>query len=210
MYNDHAIKCQRFAQKDDDCMMLVILMVALSIKQPWDKVGIMLEDVMLNGISSRFLNWKMKQDTYNYLLDNKDNLYKDVMFIMSCHVPTDEQKAFQLMKIFLRIPGIGISKAGFCCQLVAGLVGCMDSWNIKYYKINPNTLDYNKGVKTDRGRKNNDKKITDYITVCHDIGTSRLWDTWCNMVATAYGQWSDGNEVSKAHIDYLLNAFVSK
>ena len=180
MYDTHGKACQDFAQENADNMALVIMMVSLSIQQSWLKIGIQVQDVILNGASSRFLTWKMKQDTYQYVQANKQELYNDMMNIIEMEAPCNnsrQYKALCLMETFLKIPGLNISKAGFVCQLVAGLVGCMDSWNLKYYDIN--------------------------ISICHDIGTDRLWDTWCNMIAANYKEWRSGNEVSKAHINYL-------
>ena len=206
MYDIHGKACQDFAQENADNMALVIMMVSLSIQQSWLKIGIQVQDVILNGASSRFLTWKMKQDTYQYVQANKHDLYHDMMNIIEMEAPCNnsrQYKALCLMETFLKIPGLNISKAGFVCQLVAGLVGCMDSWNLKYYNINPNVTQFNKKVKTTRGEVNNLKKLTKYISICHDIGTDRLWDTWCNMIAANYKEWRSGNEVSKAHIDYL-------
>jgi len=202
MYNTHAKNCQQFAQSNPDNLVLVILMVSLSIKQPWHKVGIMIQDVLLNGSTSRFFNWKMKLDTYQYSEVNKHYLHASMLTIINDST-TSNIKAFNLMQLFLKIPGLNISKAGFVCQLTAGLVGCMDSHNIKHYNINPTTLDYNKKVKGKRGLNSNRVKLENYINVCHSIGTQRLWDTWCNMIASRYDVWNSGDHVSEVHYTYL-------
>ena len=57
---------------------------------------------------------------------------------------TDHAKAISLMKIFLKIPGLNLAKAGFVCQLVAGLVGCSAEFlgDVVYYRLEA-PQDYN-------------------------------------------------------------------
>ena len=47
-------------------------------------------------------------------------------------------------------------------------------------------------------------KINKYKSLCHNIGTEKLWDTWCDYLSTKSPKWSNGFEVSKVHYDYLM------
>ena len=55
MYSNHAIKCQKYAQRNANNMADVTLMVVLSIQQNWLSVGDQLADVRQNKADSRFL-----------------------------------------------------------------------------------------------------------------------------------------------------------
>jgi hypothetical protein len=70
------------------------------------------------------------------------------------------------MTIFLRIPGLGLPKAGFMCQLCAGLVGCMDVHNIRMYGLNIKDLTLAKNPKGDKAKATNLTKIVNYIDLC--------------------------------------------
>ena len=208
MYKTHGVACQAYAQRNAKNLMDIILMIVLSIQQNWLGVGEQLADVRLQGAESRFL-WGRdkvpiisKAKTYAYLEHNKHRLYADVMMIIDSD-SDDGTKAKKLMDIFLDVDGLGLPKAGFACQLVAGLVGCMDVHNIRRYGIDPKTLSLSSNPKTSKGIAANDRKIVDYIDMCHNYGTENLWDTWCEFLSTKSKRWANANHVSEVHYTYL-------
>jgi len=209
MYKTHGVACQQYAQANAENLMDIILMIVLSIQQNWLGVGEQLTDVRIHGAESRFLWGKdqvpviSKAKTYAYLEDNKHRLYADVMMIIDYDDGHDINKAKKLMDVFLDVDGLGLAKAGFACQLVAGLVGCMDVHNIRRYGIDPKTLSLSRNPKTFKGIAANDRKIVDYIGMCHNYGTENLWDTWCEFLSTKSKRWIDADHVSEVHYTYL-------
>ena len=202
MYQIHGVACQQYALSSCEQMRDTFLMDLLSIKQPFKIVGKALRHVRKHGVSSYFLfGWKRKG--FKYLQANKGLIYGQTLAVLNSK-KSNNDKAYKLMELYLTIPGLNIAKAGFACKLIGGLVGCMDSHNIKFYNINPNSLEFNKDVKSDKGRNNNRKKLTGYINLCHGLTTEQLWDQWCNNLAKTDKHWRDGNHVSQAHIDYLI------
>ena len=204
MYKTHAIKCQEYAMKSADNLMDVAMLVSVSIQQNWLSCGDQLKDVKKNGINSKYL-WGVKSKTYKYLDSNKHKLYAQVKAIANSH-KSDDDKAYSLMRVFLRVDGLGLPKAGFLCQLTMGLVGCMDVHNIRMYKLDPKVFVLAKNPKTIKGLQANEAKLKNYIAICHDYGTETLWNEWCNNLATKSPKWRDGNHVSEVHINYLLGA----
>ena len=204
MYKVDATNCQRYAQTSHDNMMDVGMMVSLSIQQNWLSVGDQLADVNRYGIESKFL-WGNKRKTYEYFQDNSYQLYTDAMVVINSG-DSDRDKARALMAVFLRVDGLGIPKAGFMCQLMAGLVGCMDVHNIRLYGLDIKDLSLSKNPKTSKGIDANNKKVLAYIDMCHDIGTEKLWNNWCNFLATKSKRWIDGDHVSAVHYSYLTDA----
>jgi|TARA_R110002074_G_scaffold300011_1_gene471536 hypothetical protein len=202
MYKIHAVQCQDYAMQSADNLMDVAMLVSVSIQQNWLSCGNQLADVRKNGIDSKFL-WGVKSKTYKYLNSNKHKLYAQAKAIANSN-KTDDDKAYSLMKVFLRVDGLGLPKAGFMCQLTMGLVGCMDVHNIKMYELDPKTFTLAKNPKTIKGLTANRNKIEGYISLCHRHGTEKLWDEWCNNLATKSIKWRDGNHVSEVHINYLL------
>jgi len=197
MYNIHAIKVQEFSQQTADNLVDVILMVLLSIQQNWLSVGIQLQDVKENREASKFL-WGNKRKAYNYITTNKHFMFGQFKAVLNSK-QTDEQKADALMKIFLRVPGLGLVKAGFVCQLAAGLVGCIDLHNIRIYSIDEKALK----ISSKMSAALQAEKRKKYITLCHAIGTENLWNNWCNHLATKSDKWRDGNHVSEVHATYI-------
>jgi hypothetical protein len=199
MYSVHAKAIQDYAKESSDNLADVITMVVLSIQQPWSAVGKQMADVKLNGRNSKFL-WGNKGRTYDYITRRKGFIFNQFLAVINSN-KSDAEKAYSLMNIFLRIDGLGMVKAGFVCQLTAGLVGCIDLHNIRLYGIDEKVLKLPKSLKSKHIR---DEKINKYISICHNIGTENLWDTWCNFLATKNSVWSNGFEVSKVHYDYLM------
>ena len=120
------------------------------------------KDVFLKEAKKKFPNMINKAATYDYVSTHKHFMYGQMRAALNSHYSND-LKAFSLMKIFLKIDGLGIAKAGFVCQLVSGLVGCMDVHNIKTYGIDPKSLVLNKNLTSKRGIENNEKKIKQYM-----------------------------------------------
>jgi len=201
MYKVHAVAVQQYSQRSAENMSMTTLMDVLSIRQDFRFIGKQLNDVREKGLDSTYL-WGGKKKTYEYLQSNKHKMYAQVMAVISGN-QTDANKSMALMKIFLKVNGLGIPKAGFMCQLVAGLVGCMDSHNIKMYGLDANDFKLTKNPKTIKGIEANDKKIRNYIQICHEYGTENLWNSWCNYLSTKSKDWQDGNHVSEVHYTYL-------
>lgn len=97
MYSNHAIKCQKYAQRSANNMADVTLMVVLSIQQNWLSVGDQLADVRQNKADSRFL-WGNKGKTYAYLAANKHRMYDEAMTVINSSL-SDGDKAEALMDI---------------------------------------------------------------------------------------------------------------
>ena len=199
MYINHAKAIQDYAKQSSNNLVDVITMVVLSIQQPWLSVGDQMADVKENGLDSKFL-WGNKRKAYTYITKRKDFIHNQYLAVINSN-KSDDDKAYSLMNIFLRVEGLGMVKAGFVCQLSAGLVGCIDLHNIRLYGIDEKVLKLPKSLKT---KKLRDDRINKYISICHNIGTENLWDTWCDYLSTKSPKWSDGFEVSKVHYDYLM------
>ena len=202
MYQDHAVLVQQYAQESASNLSDVTLMAVLSIKQPWLSIGQQMLDVKANKLEAKSL-WGFKTSTYIYLESNKHKMYAQVMAVINSN-KTDASKAMSLMKIFLRVDGLGMAKAGFMCQLTAGLVGCMDSHNLKMYGLDAKEFVLLKNPKTTKGLEANKKKVRNYVQICHEYGTENLWNSWCSFLATKSTKWKDAYHVSEVHYSYLI------
>ena len=202
MYQEHAIAVQQYAQQSSSNLSDVTLMGVLSIRQPWLNIGNQMIDVRTNKLNAKSL-WGFKKDTYIYLESNKHKMHAQMMAVINSN-KTDASKAMSLMNIFLRVNGLGMAKAGFMCQLTAGLVGCMDSHNLKMYNLDANDFKLTKNPKTIKSLEANVKKIRNYVQICNEYGTENLWNSWCSFLATKSTKWRDANHVSEVHYSYLI------
>jgi len=205
MYKTHGIACQIFSQRSAINLSKVVTVDSLSIKQPWSQIGKQVKSVEELGVDSPYL-FGFKRETYLYMSAHKHKVHGQLLAIINSK-KSDADKALSLMTIYLKIPGLGLAKAGFLCQLTAGLVGCMDTHNIRRYGIDPNTMKLDKTLKSKKGLESNRQKVIKYIDMCHDYGTENMWNSWCSFVATKDKQakelWQDANHVSEVHYTYL-------
>ncbi len=192
MYSNHIVACNEFSQACSVNFKRAALFVLATVQQQLETVPVALTDIVENGIGSRFA-WGFKSTGVEYLESNFVELYRDAI---NC-----KQSANQLLDVFLRVPGLGLVKSGFLCQIFAGTVGCIDTHNIKLYEIPLSALRYNYGS-GDTFRK---QKRDRYISLCHGLGGSHfLWSHWCDYVAKLRPyNWSDGAEVSQFHFDVI-------
>lgn len=182
----------KIAQKSEHNLKHMLMMVSLSIKQPWHTVGKQMLDVEESDGTSVYL-WGNKRKTYNWLYADRLNagkLYRDALTYK------DDPEA--LMHVFLRIPGIGLAKAGFCCQLFAGSVGCIDTVNVE--RLGITAFRFNKNAK--EGTKA--RKVQEYVAFCDKRRSEALWNLWCRQIAVTYpDHFADADVVSNAHVAYL-------
>lgn len=85
----------------------------------------------------------------------------------------------ELFKYLRSLPGLGVIKAGFAIQLIAGKFGCIDSINSYFY-----------GSEAPKTTTNSDKKQAEYVGYLNNLEATlkdpiskRLWDDWCDIVA---------------------------
>jgi len=194
MFAKHQVKIMKWAMKNADNIFLLILMVSLSIRQPWAVIGKQLQDVQANGSNSKYL-FGSKKDLYFHVMENKQAIFQLLKDTKAGNIPQAEC-LYQLTKI----PGLGLAKAGFVMQLSIGMAGCIDSHNVTMFGVNPNALKMGK-VKAEKALE----KAKMYLDLCEKLGgTEFLWDNWCNFVAVRHPKhFQDGNDVSARHCSYL-------
>jgi hypothetical protein len=186
--------------RNPDKLMLVGVMVLLSIRMQWVGVGNQMADVRKHGAKSKCL-WGFKLAGYKYLRDNKAQLYRAVRDYRAGRTYLND-----LLREFLKVPGLGLPKAGFLAQLVVGRAGCLDMHNVERFDLDAR-------VWLIRPRKNAadqvreiDDKIALYLKLI-DLcgGTEKLWDEWCEHVNDKVGTFDGAADVSRRHYIYLLD-----
>lgn len=191
--------CNTIAQASVDGMRSAALMAVLSIQQSWHTVPEAMVDVTENGSSSRFL-WGFKRDTYLHLIQgrNMDHLYAQTI------VETDPVR---LLDLWTTVPGLGLAKAGFVCQLTRGIIGCVDGHNAAAYDVPPSALVFPKGRMTTKAQA---IKLRNYVTLCADIGGSEyMWQQWCVLMAAKYPEtYHSAKAVSEQHVNIMEAATI--
>jgi hypothetical protein len=137
-----------------------------------------------------------KRDAYNFLTLHGDRLARSLYA-----VPLDRpaEALFQLT----RIPGLGIVKAGFVCQLMGFDVACLDSRNNT--RDGRNQRAYRSDGEARKSTPAFRRKIDCYLGETQ--GRAReYWDGWCTYVAPFHKLEPD--EVSALHLAIVPDNFI--
>lgn len=95
----------------------------------------------------------------------------------------------------MRIPGIGLAKAGFILQMAYGVSGCIDTHNLTRFNIPMRQFSTgNKAV--DR------RRVRAYNAMINSLGgTASLWDSWCQYLADHDpANYATAQRVSELHL----------
>ncbi len=196
MFKQHQPKISRWALRSKDNSAKLLICVSSTIQTLTPRVIIEYPDILKHGKKSSAC-WGMKQQTYDFVWQNKDWLYR-----LLKDTKQGKIKLSQCLAELTKIPGLGLPKAGFVMQLALGEVGCMDTHNLQRFGLQAQTFKFGKNA-SDKLRQ---AKALLYIEACKDAGGCEyLWDSWCELIGTEkfpelYGS---GEVVSKLHCDWL-------
>lgn len=191
-YGNDIAACNSFAQDSAQNLRRAALFVLATVQQQLETVPLAVTDFLEYGTASRFA-WGMKKLGVKYLKKNAVSLFDSAI--------AARNNDADLMAVFLRVPGLGLVKAGFLCQIFAGTVGCIDVHNIKLYDIPLAALRYNYKA----AAKTQQAKILRYVALCDGLGGAvSLWSRWCDFVAALRpNNWENGAHVSQFHVDVI-------
>jgi len=199
MYAQDQARIERWC-KNPDKLLTVGVMVLLSIRMHWTGVGNQMASVRELGVDSPCL-WGWKLAGYKYLRKHRVALYRHVKAYRDGKTYLDD-----LMREFLKVPGLGMAKAGFMCQLLVGDAGCLDMHNIERFGLDVNVWRIPNLKDTDKQVAAVDDKISLYLHLCEMCGGSeRLWDEWCEVLNDKIGTFTSADDVSRRHWIYLLD-----
>lgn len=182
MYADHVPIINAAARAKPAIFARTVLFAALSARQPFNTVRHQLRDVTRVGERSTYLfAWKL--DTYRYLQDHGDTVWSEV-----CATTNAEAAIWAVT----RVPGMGVVKGAFVCQMLGHDVACLDTRNIKREGLNPRAYRH-----MDKNSNAWRRSIARYVG---ETGgrAAELWDAWCTDVAATYRMTPD--ECSAEHL----------
>ena len=188
-----------------------IMFVVLSVKTPFHTMFKQMQDYREKGSESKYV-WGFKRQTYDYLQENGEDLYAELMDLhkrtkfgdkklKGKAVWTERDRA--MMLVLTDVPGLGLVKAGFVMQMMFGRVGYIDVHNSRrFYKISQKDITFTKMAKDPTKLV----KIENYVNICKvHRSTEKLWDSWCDLIADKHcNHFSSGWDVSAYHLEALV------
>lgn len=182
--------------KNPDKFLDVGTMVLLTIRMQWVGVGNQLAKVRAGDYKPL---WGFKLDGYKYLRANRKRLYQHVRDARAGRIWIDD-----LMREFLKVPGLGLAKAGFLTQILTGQAGCLDMHNVARFDLDERVWTVRNLADPADQMREIDDKIALYLDLCELCGGSEtLWDEWCHYVAERVSTFDGADDVSRRHYTYL-------
>jgi len=171
----------------------MLYFVLATIQQQLETVPAIADAFREDGGGSAYA-FGSKAHGVDYVGQHYDDLYQEAMEALG---GSSVGVSHRLMRIFLEVPGIGLVKAGFCAQLFANKVGCIDVHNIRMYDVPMTAVRYPKQALP----ATREKYISRYLDLCKGLGGSTaLWAKWCHYVHTQRPKnWANGGDVSYFH-----------
>jgi len=197
MFSEDQERIERWC-KNPDKLLTVGAMVLCSIRMQWVGVGNQLAKIRAGDMTPL---WGWKLDGYTYLRDNRKWLYAKVRDARAGRISTHA-----LMREFLKVPGLGLPKAGFMVQLLTGESGCLDMHNIEQYGLDASVWHIRPRKCPSAQMQEIDNKIRVYLALVDACGgPEKLWDNWCEHLNEKVSTFHGADDVSRRHYIYLLD-----
>ncbi|MDR5726245.1 MAG: hypothetical protein RB191_02130 [Terriglobia bacterium] len=171
-----------------------------SIRQPTINVPDQLA-ILFDGVQDENPLFGHKFDAWAWISDdgNAARLWRNLLALENY---ADKLACEHAIACLLEVPGLGIVKAAFICQLMGFDVACLDARNIKREGRNPRAYE-TRGSKS--GRKWSAKTVARYVAETHGRA-QEYWDAWCYDVAEAYGRTAQ--QISDLHLAIIPAGFI--
>ena len=181
----------------------VVTFVLCTIQSGLSTCKLQLADIRVNGAASKYL-WGAKAGGYQYTKDNALVLWAEANMLVERGL-NDPENIAKAVYHFMQIPGLGMVKASFVCQMLGFNVSCIDSHNLKRLGLDANAVK----VSAKLSEIKQLRKVEAYVVMCQIEGTEYWWDSWCEYVAgnRANKRLDSGDAVSAYHVDCVIGNY---
>jgi len=200
MYDTHNPMVRRHAQANAKNLEQVIAFVFASIRVQTSMLPRMMKEFRKRGVKSSWI-WGNKRTGIDYVRKHRQDLFDRMTSILRAK---KANCALELMMLFLEVPGLGLPKAGFVVQLVAGKSGCMDVHNLRRYLPNEDSSKGTPSWLQTSGNSDKTKRIkaSAYLELVDESGgTRKMWNGWCTHLQILYPHhFKTPDDVSALHM----------
>ena len=123
-----------FAQKNPDCLAVIVDFVFLTMRENTAKLTNITKLYGKNKHNIPSFNMKFRKKGSAYMWKNRKRIYKDMMSILDSDM-SDFQKETELYRVFCQIDYINTAKAGFIMALATPYGGCFDLHNLAKFNV---------------------------------------------------------------------------
>ena len=199
MYSTDWPQISTFALKSPHNLYRVGCFVLATINQHLENVPGVLR-IMDEGSSSKQLSPNTRRGM-DALASEAQALYDDMCeWAHIVRNATAQDRAFAAEQTIFRmvqLPGLGIVKSAFYVQLVLGITGCLDRWNLRRAGLDERLF-----MRVPASATALRARIATYVATCEALGGSEtLWDAWSTTLSVERPKrWPDAESVSQFHV----------
>ncbi len=193
MYRNHQPTIAAWSRRSPENLATILQFCIISMRQKFFNVPALIEEA---GQESAGVLFGFKMDAYRAVWDDREAIYWNCEDIFNAGGPDRDH---YLLAYLSGLYGLNCAKAGFACQLVYGVSGCLDTVNISRLKLAPRFCANFGQLKTPRARLARAKLYN--AMIARVGGTERLWDAWCAAMAHRYPErFSTPHAASQWHL----------
>ena len=185
MYQLHNPMVRKFSHRSARNLELTIAFVFASIRVQTSRLPDLMAEYRKKGLKSSWI-WGNKITGLAYTRKHRNRLFIRMMRILKAKKKDCD---LELLMLFLEIPGLGLPKAGFVVQLVAGKAGCMDVHNLRKHLPE---IDASRGTPNYFQTSGNSdatklRKAIEYLDLTKSLGGPKImWNEWCTDRSSDY------------------------
>ena len=200
MYQLHNPMVRQFSQQSARNLELTIAFVFSTIRVQTSRLPELMAEYRKRGLKSSWI-WGNKRAGLAYTKKHRNLLFMRMMRILKAKKKDCD---LELLMLFLEIPGLGLPKAGFVVQLVAGKAGCMDVHNLRKYLPDVDASIGTPNYFQTSGNSDATKlrKAIEYLDLTKSIGGAKvMWNEWCTDRSSDYPKhFPTPFDVSEVHL----------
>ncbi len=193
MYSDHVPLIREHAEASPQGLADVLTFALLSARVQFWRLDDQMQSVRKLGKDSPAL-WGWKREGYLRVQTSKLALH--------AMEPWQLYPTYAMETVIANIPGLGLAKGGFVCQMLGQPIACLDVRNRDVLGLPERFFrefrrDRNGDVKVSPKRFR--ERVEQYIATCQNTGGAEYWwNRWCNDTAARLG--TTGEEISAEHV----------
>ena len=198
-FDRDAIPIVAFSQESAENWARVASFALLTIRQMFVTMPKQMSELDRDGSACRYL-YGWKADSFAFIHAHKREMWDNARAFMAGRIDLDS-----LILAYLAIPGFGIVKASFLCQMTVGNGACLDSHNLDRMGLRLDSFNCAKSLTVQTVRL----RIKAYNRVWSSQGDSAYWwDSWCNYVAIRRRNWfpAGGAQCSALHREVIVDS----
>lgn len=200
MYRVHQAAVSQWARRRPENFARVLQFCIMSQRRKFFNVPAAMAEAIAEGPETAGLLYGWRARAWAEIWDNRDAIFWHCQDIAAHGLRRRETADYMLAYLAGQF-GLDVAKAGFACQLIYGVSGCLDSVNNGRLGLRR----FAKGFSTLRTPAARRRRAAAYNGRVYRLGgPAVLWDDWCREMSRRYpSQFPRAYDASALHLECI-------